>query len=345
MKQVYFLLILLSIGYGQVTCQHVNLPYNFVQYHIVDLLRKEIYPHNSRPYYREFMMHVWIPVIQKQCPLILFSHGLGDNFNGMTYTQLCEYCASRGYVVASVSHTYACKSIQFPDGYSSPYLFPTPFHHQTGKHMFDIETDEWVKDMICALDECEHQNNTADSLLYNKIDMTRIGSMGHSLGGSTALQLARKDNRVAAAINLDGPLYGDHAMIPIEKPVMMLIGSSAVTNSPLAGGGIPFHKEFMWRWYFNNHWLPQLNQFFASLSSDAYKITIDKIVHGTFSDEALYPDVVIIPWIIDAESAHAIIHSYVGAFFDHYLKGEDATLLQETISPWSNVTVEKKQLW
>ncbi len=322
--------------------QPMTCSYNFAQYHLVDTSRKELYPHDRAHSYRQLMMHVWIPISEKQCPLILFSHGLGDNFNGMTYTYLCQFLASQGYVVASVSHTYGCKPVCFSDGYISPYLFPAPFHYQTGKHMFDVETDEWVKDMRYALDECERQNTLENSLLHNAIDMAHVGVMGHSLGGSAALQLARQDSRMSAVINLDGPLYGDQAMIPIEKPSMMLIGSSVVVNSPFSSGGIPYHKEFVWRWYFNTHWLPQLNQFFALLSRDAYKIMIDKIVHGTFSNEALNPDAIIIPWIRDAQEAQIIIHSYVGAFFDRYLKDVDATLLKESISPWSNVRVEKK---
>lgn len=286
-------------------------------------------------------MHVWIPVTKTACPLILFSHGLGDNFNGITYKQICQQCASQGYVVASVSHTYGCKPVRFPDGYISPYLFPAPFHRQIGKHMFDVETDYWVEDMRCALDECERQNGSQNSLLHNAIDKTRVGVMGHSLGGATAIQLARKDNRICAVINLDGPLYGTHAMVPIEKPLMMILGSSVVVNSPLSTGGIPFHKEFMWRWYFNTHWLPQLNQFFASLDSDAYKITIDNIVHGTFSDEVLNPDEIITPWIRNAQEAQDIMYAYVGAFFDRYLKGVNGALLEKEILPWCQVKVEK----
>ena len=320
--------------------------HNFIEYHIIDTLRTEFYQHDTAHPYRELMMHVWIAQNaneQQQCPLILFSHGLGDNFNGLMYQQLCAYCASQGYIIASVSHSYGCKPIRFSDGRITDYLFPKSFHQQSGKHIFDVEADMWLADMICALNECERQNTLPGSMLYQKIDTTSIGAMGHSLGGSVAIQLCRNDNRIKAVVNLDGPLYGTGAMYPIEKPLMLMIGSSAVSH-PTApfSGGVPFHKEFMWRWYFNQSWLPQLNAFILLLETDVYKVTIDKIVHGTFSDEALYPDEILLPWVMDGSRAHEIIHTYVGAFFDMYLKKNDADLLLKNNAPWPHVSIERR---
>jgi pimeloyl-ACP methyl ester carboxylesterase len=315
--------------------------YNVTHYHIIDTSRQELYPHDAAHPFREFMMHVWFPIAQEQsCPLILFSHGLGNNFNGMMYTQLCQYCASRGYVVASVSHTYSCKSLSFPDGTITSYLFPAPVHHQPGKHMYDTEADMWVEDMLCALNECEQQNASEASLLYKKIDMSCVGVIGHSLGGSVAIQLCRRDNRISAAINLDGPLYGTNCLQPINKPLMLIVGSLKQVQLSLAHS--LSHNALYWRWYFDHSSLPQLNSFISSLGSDVYKITIDGIVHETFSDLALSPDPIIARWVIDGTLAHTIIHSYVGAFFDHYLKKSDVPLLQENVSCWSNVVVERR---
>jgi dienelactone hydrolase len=328
---------------------HINFTsftYNFVEYHVIDTSRKEMYPHDAAHSYREFMMHVWIPVVYaQQCPLILFSHGLGDNFNGMTYTKLCEYCVSHGYVVASVSHTHGCKSIQFSDGRVAPYLFPASIHYQPNKHMFDIEADIWLEDMLCALNECVRQNISENSALYNAIDMSRIGVMGHSLGGSAAIALARQDDRISAVINLDGPLYGTDIMQPIHQPLMVIIGSSVEFGSAWFGRvTIPSHAAFFWRWCFNNAWLPQLNTFMSLLHTDVYTITIDGIVHDMFSDAALTPDPVIAQWLIDGAHAHTIIHSYIGAFFDCYLKYQYVPLIHELVSCWPNVTVEKSNV-
>jgi pimeloyl-ACP methyl ester carboxylesterase len=317
--------------------QLFSFSYHFTQYHIIDTSRKELYPHTNIHPYRELMMHVWIPVIEKQSPLILFSHGLGENFNGTMYTQLCQYCASFGYVVASVSHPYGCKPIKFSDNRMSPYLFPASFHYQTGKHMFDIEADIWVEDMLCALVECVRQNGLEDSLLYNAIDTSRIGIMGHSLGGAAAMQVARRDDRIKAVINLEGPLYGTHAREIIDVPLMVILGSLKAAKQI----AIPVYSALLWRLHFDQSCLPQLNAFIASLPNDVYKITIDGIIHETFSDLIYHQDPILEKWLIKEDVAQEIIHSYVGAFFNYYLKGITSPLL-EMNSPCSNVTIEKR---
>lgn len=47
-------------------------------------------------------------------PVIVFSHGLGGA--GFNYTCLVEDLVSRGYVVASIEHTYTALAVWFPDG-------------------------------------------------------------------------------------------------------------------------------------------------------------------------------------------------------------------------------------
>ncbi|HLW73019.1 MAG TPA: hypothetical protein VKR54_03140 [Candidatus Babeliales bacterium] len=288
---------------------------DFTEYHIVDTSRQELYPHDSAHPHRELMMHVWIPdtVQDQKYPLIIFSHGLGKTYNGMSYSWLCKSIAERGYVVASVSHTYACKPIQFPDGRVARYVFQQNIHHS-----FNEEVEIWVDDMVCALNECARYNACEDDFLYHKIDLSRVGMIGHSLGGSTALQICRRDSRVAVAIDLDGPLYGADARKPLNKPLMFIFGSlSVLPNS--STDTMPMHYQFIWRHYFNRVWLPVLNAFIASLSSDVSIITIEGIVHDTFSDYAFSPDPIIQPWLIDGAVAQAMIRDYVCDFFDRYL--------------------------
>ncbi len=308
--------------YSHSCAQQLNIPVNFVEYCIVDTARQELYPHSVNNPYRQCMMHVWIPHAEQkqQYPLILFSHGLGGTYNGMTYTALCHKIASYGYVVASVSHTYGCKPVQFPDGTQSPYLFPSyVVHFSQGKHTFDIETDMWVADMICALDECVRYNSCESDPLYKTIDISRVAIIGHSLGGSTALQMCRGDSRILAAIDLDGPLYGTGCHIPFNKPVLFIFGSSVFSGQMTSLGKVPNHSAFFWRGYFNTMWLPALNTFIALLPQ-AETIIIDGIVHDTFSDYAFIPDVKIQPWLIDGAHGQDMIATHIVDFLDRYLK-------------------------
>lgn len=296
--------------------QQPIFPCNFIEYHIIDTSRQELYPHDDAHPHREFMMHVWIPdtVQEQKYPLILFSHGLGKTYNGTSYTWLCKNIAEHGYVVVSVSHPYACKPIQFFDGRVARYLFP-----ESKYHSFNQEVEIWVDDMVCALNECTRYNACAGDPLYNTIDLSRVGMIGHSLGGATAIQMCRRDSRVAVAINLDGPLCGANALVGFNKPLMFIFGSSGVSSNSFAGT-MPMHYQVIWRYYFNKVWLPVLNTFIASLSSDVSVITIQGIVHDTFSDYAFSPDPVIQPWLIDGAVAQTMIRDYVCDFFDCHLR-------------------------
>ncbi len=54
------------------------------------------------------------PIAEGAHPVILFSHGYTGAFTD--YTFIFEDLASRGYVVASVDHTYEATAVEFPDG-------------------------------------------------------------------------------------------------------------------------------------------------------------------------------------------------------------------------------------
>src|SRR5438132_2821874 len=205
--------IFLCIVFSNICCgaEKILAP-RFFEYHIIDISRQELYPHDQSHPFRELMMHVWKPYDceQKEYPLILFSHGLGETYNGMTYTYLCQTIAQQGYIVASVSHTYGCKDIQFPDGRIAQYNFLSRLTADKEiTYLYDEEVELWVGDMLFAFYECERL-----------IGFSSVAIVGHSLGGSTAIQLCRRDDRVKVAINLDGPLFGNDAMMSFNKPVL-----------------------------------------------------------------------------------------------------------------------------
>ena len=54
------------------------------------------------------------PVARGLHPLVLLTHGYTGTLTD--YTFLAEDLASRGYVVASVAHTYESTAVEFPDG-------------------------------------------------------------------------------------------------------------------------------------------------------------------------------------------------------------------------------------
>jgi len=80
------------------------------------------------------------------------------------------------------------------------------------------------------------QRESADWILTNRLDLDRLGVMGHSLGGATAVQVCLEDPRFKAAINLDGFQFGDIRRRSLNRPVLMIESESfAGANDFLAG--------------------------------------------------------------------------------------------------------------
>ncbi|KZK91093.1 Alpha/beta hydrolase family protein [Pseudovibrio sp. Ad5] len=96
-------------------------------------------------------------------PLIVLSHGSGGNMDGLSW--LSSGLALKGAMVLAVNHPGSTS------GDSSPRR--------------SLRLDERAKDLMAALDELVNDPAFADY-----IDESRISSLGFSLGGATALNLA-----------------------------------------------------------------------------------------------------------------------------------------------------------
>jgi dienelactone hydrolase len=63
-----------------------------------------------------------------------------------------------------------------------------------------------IAETVAVLNYLETQASTPGSFLYQKVDVTRLATAGHSLGGATALAMAARDSRIKAVVALD-PVY------------------------------------------------------------------------------------------------------------------------------------------
>lgn len=87
----------------------------------------------------------------------------------------------------------------------------------------------WVDDQRFVYDTLEIWM-TNDPLLRGRLDLTRLGSLGHSFDGATALEVCRIDMRCRAAVNLDGGHYGDIVTIPAVRPLMLMTSAESYEN-------------------------------------------------------------------------------------------------------------------
>jgi pimeloyl-ACP methyl ester carboxylesterase len=149
-----------------------------------------------------------VPVADGRFPVLLFSPGLGNLT--LYYSSLLYELASRGFVVAALWHPYSTQVVAFPGG--------TVLNSNAAGGMSGVPPDEqnaklgrlgevWAGDQRFVLNQLAAWNER-HAQLRGRLDLQRVGAFGHSLGGAAAAQAAYDDDRIDAAINMDGAMFG-----------------------------------------------------------------------------------------------------------------------------------------
>ncbi|MGC5702774.1 hypothetical protein J4P02_21455 [Pseudomonas sp. NFXW11] len=150
----------------------------------------------------------------RQYPVLLFSPGLGAVAE--FYSGLLEDLASRGYVVVAINHPHISGMTVLPGGRVIPLLKALESDDRLTASAAQVVVD----DLRSTLDWLQQRHQEPGHLLQGHLDLTRVGALGHSFGGSAALQATRVDSRLRAAANLDGSIQGDLAG-PWVKPLLL----------------------------------------------------------------------------------------------------------------------------
>ncbi len=257
-------------------------------------------------------------------PVLLYNHG--GAWTRWSATFATEWLASHGYVVVSVEHFGFNQTVRYPDG--TPFKADTlQFPKETG----DGEKDAlaawaflddpvfkiWEADARFALDQLELLNR-GPGPFEGRLDLANVGAFGWSFGGALAVQLSADDPRVVAAVGHDGQLFGDVRSRGTSRPVLQMHhGVDDALAYPEK------QREAVRR-------LMALTQSWDDAArtlstADWYAVTIAGSDHGDFSDLSLfYPRG---KERIEPRRAHEIINAYTLAFFDRYLRGRPAPLL------------------
>jgi dienelactone hydrolase len=194
----------------------------------------------------------------RRFPVLVFSHG----YTGIpsASTALLEDLASHGYAVLSVVHPYEATAATLADGRVVTLLDTSgkplpPILEVFGEWGSEDETmaavtratddaeqvrllrgylgglaktnvalRRWVDDTKLVLDRLTSLPvSSAAGRLAARLDMTRVGVFGHSMGGVTAAQFCVEDRRCRAGLNLDGiPQYGTMIDASMQRPFLMV---------------------------------------------------------------------------------------------------------------------------
>jgi predicted dienelactone hydrolase len=171
-----------------------------------------------------------------------------------------------------------------------------------GMKIFDKSLRLWVKDAQFVLDTLEQINklSTTDRL-YGKMDFSKVGTLGQSVGGAVSGQLCYVDSRIKAGINLDCFQFGDLYKHEMQKPFMLLQSDSyplwAIANKIIYTNTKPFHS-----------------------------FQIENSKHFIFSDCSIFPvkmneRMKTLVGEGDNQVNVKLINEYIVDFYDHYLKG------------------------
>jgi dienelactone hydrolase len=274
-------------------------------------------------------------------PAIVFSPGLCTN--GSQYAFIVEELASHGYLVATIDHPYQSRAIAYPDGRivtvalerrdADPAKAESDYRALIDWRAADLR---FVLDRLLRLNEGEQ-----DQRFKGRIDGTRVGAFGHSIGGNTAPQAGVNDSRFKASLNMDGhhaslPFFLDEQGRGPRQPFMELTdGMPPATDRQLA-------QWKMTREQFDRERVQaarRVDDAMRTVAAGSYRVTIPGVRHNSFGDMAMW----------DAEPLEVryrrmqIIRDYVRAFFDKHLSNRTDTLLDASQGPYPEVKLERFQ--
>ena len=235
-----------------------------------------------------------------KAPLLIFSPSLGGNLS--YYTYYAEYFAKKGYVVMGINHLYESEVVVADDKiYIANHSFQDSL--QSLKIPEEISAEQYRESMgtrqkILAQDIQFSLNQLlADVSFGRRIDTTRIGIFGHSIGGAAAVFCAILDKRIKAVINMDGTPPSIALNNGIDIPYLFIEDLTDYKNHE--GYGIQYKRRSdfcelnradSWRVLikgFNHNSFLDVNYYLAENSSKAQseKANLDKVI--TYMDDFL----------------------------------------------------------
>jgi predicted dienelactone hydrolase len=280
-------------------------------------------------------------------PVLVYSHGYAVA-RPTSNTALLEELASRGYLVASVSHPYETPAVVFPDGrvaswhpdvanilrgqdatFWQRYVGASdPAARDALAREFLAEQTHtarsmqiWLADTRSAVDEIERiASGERETPFAGRLDLDRLGVLGMSFGGATAGVFCVADRRCKAGLNLDGFQYGGGmADAVVEVPFMIVEAERA---------DVPINDFF-----------------FRHAAGPMYLVEIADATHINFTDTSITSP--LLRWLgamgeIDGHRMLHILNAYTAAFFDRHLRERPSPLLEAPSADYPEVELRSR---
>ena len=277
-------------------------------------------------------------------PVLVFSHGF--TAPASAYTALLEDLASHGYVVLSIVHPYEAVATRLQFGQIVTMLDSAG---AIRRGVLDVATewreedstmarvtragddaeqlrilrayfagltntrgtiDRWVGDIKATLDKLSALPPTSTGAeLARRIDLSRVGVFGHSMGGVVSGQFCVEDRRCRAGLNLDGiPQSGTMIDTTMPRPFLMVYSGRPAR---LGANDVVYRRA----------------------AAAYYRVDVDSTRHLDFSDMPFWGGPLGEPnghGSIPLERAVEVTRMIVREYFDQELRGKPSPLLAGT---------------
>ncbi len=235
-----------------------------------------------------------------RAPLIIIAPGRSELITA--YTSLAEEWASRGYLVLSIGFPEI--SLNIYDNrtvlYSSDRFRPSPEllqgPYEKVDEFFEDAVDLATSDLDFIFKKLKKLDSENKNLLSGRIDYSRTGIFGHSLGGRIAGRFAARNTNIKAYLTMEALPPAKERKGGMDVPLAFMYSSSAHpgadTNYRTA---IPNRKN------------------------DVYLIKMDGFGHNSVSDYTIITPAEF-DYDINPFEGMSILRNLTSSFFDFYLK-------------------------
>lgn len=192
-------------------------------------------------------------------PVILYLPGIG----GLNLTSYyLEQLASQGFIVAALEIPFDTELVVFPEGRVATLdpKFKQAITLTNREKIYECRIRahyDWFADAQFVIKHLEKLTQDDNSPFYTKLNLAKLGVLGHSHGGAVALDLCARDKRFKAGIDMDG-------------------WTKTVAIAP--GLGTPF------LFLLNQEGLRDIANFYGANGSTVYRCCIRGAGHDAFSD-------------------------------------------------------------
>jgi pimeloyl-ACP methyl ester carboxylesterase len=250
------------------------------------------------------------------------------------YTSIAEDLASHGYVVVSMDAPYRTVITAFPDGRVAYRNTQTDFDsmpYAAGEKFATQMMGAWIEDVKFVLRQLQELNaKDPGGRFTGRLDLERVGIVGHSLGGATAAQFCHDDRQCKAGIDIDGIPFGSVVQEGLHQPFFLILSDHRKEKSGPETSIVEDKMESM----------------YSELPEETRRqAMIDGANHFSFSDQMFTKSPVMIAGLrmigvmgsLDKRRGIKISDACVHTFFDVYLKGAPTSRLTDLSSRYSEL--------